>query len=453
MSYFLWIEDFENNAKVTAENVFGSVLDEQLFDEKPVALKKSLAPAGVFIKLDLQEGLGFINRDLLNNIDFAILDIDLIAHDGEISDELLNLIKTYEDYQPSEDEAEDDELRNIACTKLKPIAGFYLYTKLVFEMGFPKSHILFCSNHGENTESIQKAFHAARIALPTIYKKSDEYIKSWVKSNYENPYSRLRRGIIEGCRYLIDKPLRFNGYSADSQKPAYLDLENYLAILSSFLPLNEPENLSSVNKLFIRTLAHEWDEAVKPRKLDNDQVSWAFSWIMKMTRNWSAHSTVFEQLFEKDVAFLFIVNMRAMFDLGAQLAPYERYLLKLFDQPLEQEFFKEKCGSDYKSRQIPLTQSYAAMLNKYGKTFEAINFHDLLNELQKKQTQSNRLLIQGLYQVFWFLTSFGRVYIDPYKVQQQKYLNYQFNYFDYSSQEYLTEIGRHIYHRSFLQGE
>lgn len=453
MSYFLWIEDFENNAKVTAENVFGSVLDEQLFDEKPVALKKSLAPAGVFIKLDLQDGLGFINRDLLNNIDFAILDIDLIAHDGEISDELLNLIKTYEDYQPSEDEAEDDELRNIACTKLKPIAGFYLYTKLVFEMGFPKSHILFCSNHGENTESIQKAFHAARIALPTIYKKSDEYIKSWVKSNYENPYSRLRRGIIEGCRYLIDKPLRFNGYSADSQKPAYLDLENYLAILSSFLPLNEPENLSSVNKLFIRTLAHEWDEAVKPRKLDNDQVSWAFSWIMKMTRNWSAHSTVFEQLFEKDVAFLFIVNMRAMFDLGAQLAPYERYLLKLFDQPLEQEFFKEKCGSDYKSRQIPLTQSYAAMLNKYGKTFEAINFHDLLNELQKKQTQSNRLLIQGLYQVFWFLTSFGRVYIDPYKVQQQKYLNYQFNYFDYSSQEYLTEIGRHIYHRSFLQGE
>lgn len=449
MSYFLWIEDFENNAKVTAENVFGSVLDQRLFDEKPFALKKKLLQEGIFIKLDLQEGLGFINRDFLNNIDFVILDIDLVAHDGEINDELLSLIKTYEDYQPSEDETEDDELRNIACTKLKPIAGFYLYTKLIFEMGFPKSHILFCSNHGESTESIQGAFHAARIALPTIYKKSDEYVKNWVKRNHENPYSRLRRGIIEGCRYLLDKPLRFDRYSSDKGKPAILDLENYLAILSGFFPLNEPEKLSTTYKLFVRTLAHEWDESVKPKKLDNDKVSLAFSWIMKMTRNWSAHSTVFEQLSEQDVAFLFIVNIRAMFDLGDQLAPYERYLLMLFDQPLNHEDFKQQCGDDFKNRQIPLTQKYAVMLNKYGTNFEAINFHDLLNELQKKQTQRHQFLIEGLYQVFWFLTSFGRVYIDPYKVQEQKYLNYQFNFFDYSSQEYLTEIGRHIYRRSF----
>lgn len=448
MSYFLWIEDFENNAKVTAENVFGSVLDGQLFDEKPVALKKSLAPEGVFIKLDLQEGLSFINRDLLNNIDFVILDIDLIAHDGEIKDELLHLIKTYEDYEPSEDETEDDELRNIACTKLKPIAGFYLYTKLIFKIGFPENNILFCSNHGENTESIKKAFHAARIAMPDIHKKSDEYVKDWVKRNYENSYSRLRRGIIQGCLHLKDKPLRFEQYSAD-KKPVALDLQNYLAILSGFLPLNQPENRFTAYKLFVRTLAHEWDEAVKPRKLDNDQVSLAFSWIMKMTRNWSAHTTVFEQLSEQDVAFLFMVNMRAMFDLGAQLAPYERYLLMLFDQPLNHENFKQKCGDDFKTRQIPLTQKYAVMLSKYGTNFEAINFHDLLNELQKKQTQSNQFLIEGLYQVFWFLTSFGRVYIDPYKIQEQKYLNYQFNYFDYSSQEYFNEIGRHIYRRSF----
>jgi hypothetical protein len=449
MSYFLWIEDFENNAKVTTENVFGSVLDDRLFDEKPFALKKNLEPEGVFIKLDLQEGLNFISRDLLSNIDFVILDIDLVAHDGEINDELLSLIKTYEDYQPSEEETEDDELRNIACTKLKPIAGFYLYTKLVFEIGFPKSHILFCSNHGENTESIQKAFHTARIALPIIYKKSDEYVNHWVKSNYENPYSRLRRGIIEGCRFLIDMPLRFDKFSTNDKNPVNLDLENYLAILSGFFSLNKPEKSTTAYKLFIRTLAHEWDEAVKPRKLDKDQVSLAFSWIMKMTRNWSAHTTVFELISEQDVAFLFLVNMRAMFDLGAQLAPYERYLLMLFEQPLNHEDFKQQCGGDFKTRQIPLTQKYAVMLSKYGTNFEAINFHDLLNELQKKQAQSNQFLIEGLYQVFWFLTSFGRVYIDPHKVQEQKYLNYQFNYFDYSSQEYLTEIGRHIYRRSF----
>ncbi len=449
MSYFLWIEDFENEPKVTASNVFGGVLQETLFAEDKRAIKKGFREQGVYVELNFQDGLGFIKVNL-DKIDYIILDIDLPAYgiDG-INNEVLELLKDFEGYQVNEDEPIDESAWQTACNKLKKIAGFYLYTRLVVELGFPKQHILFCSNHGDNTKTIQEAFKTAKIYLPKIHLKSDPDVQIWVKNRYENAYSRLRRGIIEGCRFLIDKPLRFERYSADKEKPAILDAQNYLAILSGFFQLNEPEKLSTTYKLFVRTLAHEWDEAVKPRKLDKDQASLAFSWIMKMTRNWSAHSTVFEQLFARDVAFLFMVNMRAMFDLGAQLAPYERYLLMLFDQPLNHEDFKQKCGEDFKTRQIPLTQKYAVMLSKYGTNFEAINFHDLLNELQKKQTQSNQFLIEGLYQVFWFLTSFGRVYIDPYKVQEQKYLNYQFNFFDYSSQEYLTEIGRHIYHRSF----
>jgi len=54
-----------------------------------------------------------------------------------------------------------------------------------------------------------------------------------------------------------------------------------------------------------------------------------------------------------------------------------------------------------------------------------------------------------LYQVFWVLTSYGRVNIDIHKIQDQKYLNYQFNYFNYAADEYLLEIGRHIYNTSF----
>lgn len=449
MSYFLWVEDFENNPKVTASNVFSGVLDERLFADDRRVIKKEFKQHGVFVELNFQDGLSFI-RTHLDKIDYIILDIDLPAYgvDG-MDDHVLQLLKDFEGYQIDEDEQKNEVARKSACNELKQIAGFYLYTQLVVELGFPKQHILFCSNHGDNTKTIQDAFKTAKIALPKIYLKSDSDVQVWVKERHENAYSRLRRGIIEGCRYLLDKPLRFDRYSADKEKTVVLDVENYLALLSGFFSLNEPEKLSTAYKLFVRTLAHEWDEVVKPRKLDKDQVSLAFSWIMKMTRNWSAHTSVFEQLSEQDVAFLFMVNMRAMFDLGTELASYERYLLKLFEQSLELEVFKEKCGKDYKSRQIPLTQSYAAMLDKYGTNFEAINFHDLLNELQKKQTQNNQFLIKGLYQVFWFLTSFGRVYIDPYKVQDQKYLNYQFNYFDYKSQEYLIEIGRHIYHRSF----
>ena len=232
-----------------------------------------------------------------------------------------------------------------------------------------------------------------------------------------------------------------------------MDLENYLAILSDFLPICEPDEKYSKYKLFVRTLAHEWDEAVRPQKLGHNKVekqtSYSFSWIMKITRNWSAHSNVFDQLSAQDVAFLFVVNMRAMFDLGSEPVPYEKYLFSLFGSPLSEDEFKTICGSNYEDRKIPLTQKYASLLHKYGTNYEAINFHGLLNELQKKQLGKNDFLVEGLYQVFWFLTSYGRVYIDRHRIQEQKYLNYQFVYFNYFDEAYLAYIGRHIYSRSF----
>jgi hypothetical protein len=455
MSHFLWVEDFETSPEVTADNVFGDLFGNKPFSDDERELKRYIENYGVSVELNLQDGLEAITPDLDKKFDYIILDIDLPAYDGDLNQEVLGLLSEFEGYQTLDDEAEDEALRKQACHSLKSIAGFYLYTKLVVELGFPKQHILFCSNHGENTETIQNAFKAAKIKLPKIYQKSDVEVKSWVKDRYENPYSRLRRGVIEGCRYLINKPLRFSEYNSDNKKQEYLDLENYLAILSGFFSLTEPEAPSLAYKLFIRTLAHEWDDAVRPKNLGDSkvdkQVSLAFSWIMKMTRNWSAHSKVFEELSAQDVAFLFIVNMRAMFYLGGELVPYERYLLTLFESPLEVEDFKTIYGSDFKTRQIPLTPSYAWMLHKYGPTFEAINFHDLLNEVQKKSSESNQFLIKGLYQVFWFLTSFGRIYIDPYKIQEQKFINYQFDYFDYGAEVYLAEIGRHIYQRSFSE--
>ena len=230
-----------------------------------------------------------------------------------------------------------------------------------------------------------------------------------------------------------------------------VDVENYLEILKLFMRLREPANVQSTYKLFVRTLAHEWDEAVKPKKLDKQQVTLAFSWIMKMTQNWSAHTHVFDRLKAQDVAFLFIVNMRAMFDLGENLAPYEKHLLSLFKTPLEVDDFKSKVGTGFKDMQIPLTQKYARLINQYGTTYEAIAFHDLLNEFQKKNSSKEDVLVRGLYQVFWFLTSYGRVNIDKHKIQDQKYLNYQFAYFNYAADEYLLEIGRHIYNTSFPQ--
>ena len=464
MSYFLWVEDFENSPKVTANDVFGGVLvDKDLFDDNKQALRKKLSSKGVFVELNFQDGYSFITQKL-KKIDFIILDIDLPAAYSldEINEEVLGLLSNFENYQKHQDETEDETLLKKACDQLKKIAGFYMYTKLVVELGFPKQHILFCSNHGENTQSIQDAFKTAKIALPKIHQKSDSDVQRWVKSCYENSYSRLRRGILEGCSYLKNLPedrYRFKGFIKDTEKqPSVDDLHNYLDVLAGFFPLREPETTVGSYKLFIRTLAHEW-EAAEPQKLNNQNELYAFSWIMKMTRNWSAHSKIFEQLKPEDVAYLFIVNMRAMFDLGDALLPHENHLLGLFGLPINLPEMHEKIGSDHKSRQIPLVEHYAVLLKKTGNTWQAINFHDALNNLQKHKENeiNNGFLIQGLYQTFWFLTSSGSVYIPSNEDQIKSFsvLNYQFRYFDYhkSKEDYLYKLASHIYIRSFPQGD
>ena len=166
MSYFLWVEDFENEPKVTATNVFGELFDPELFSDNKRELKRNFKDHGVLVELNLQDGLGIISSELDKKIDYIIIDIDLPAYDGDLNQEVLGLLSEFEGYQPLDDETEDEALRKKACHALKSIAGFYLYTKLVVELGFPKQHILFCSNHGENTETIQKAFKTAKIKPP-----------------------------------------------------------------------------------------------------------------------------------------------------------------------------------------------------------------------------------------------------------------------------------------------
>jgi hypothetical protein len=458
MSHFLWVEDFETSPEVTADNVFGDLFGNKPFSDDERELKRYIENYGVSVELNLQDGLEAITPDLDKKFDYIILDIDLPAYDGDLNQEVLGLLSEFEGYQTLDDEAEDEALRKQACHSLKSIAGFYLYTKLVVELGFPKQHILFCSNHGENTETIQNAFKAAKIKLPKIYQKSDVEVKNWVKESYENPYSRLRRGVIEACKYLKSIPesnCRFKDFIKDDEKkPSIEDIHNYLDVLAGFLPLKVPENPQTIYKLFIRTLSHVWEaaEPIQEKEKKYSELS-AFFGIMKITRNWSAHGSVFQEIKAEDLAYLFIINMRAMFELGDEALPFEKYLLRLFENPVEDGEMKKVVGRSHEDRSIPLAVNYASMLKNSGNTWQAIDFQDTLNRLQRNKSDrfDNDFFIKGLYQLFWFLTSKGRVYIpnDNLNSERFKALQYQFMHFDYKKTNYIFEIARHIYGRSF----
>ena len=172
----------------------------------------------------------------------------------------------------------------------------------------------------------------------------------------------------------LDRPIGIYRPIKDPNKNVSLeDLHDYLEVLENFLPLCRQENndTTTLYKLFIRILAHEW-EAVEPKPLNSQKEIYAFSWIMKMTRNWLAHSKVFEQLTPQDVAYLFIVNIRTMFDLGDDLLPYEKHLLSLFTTVISTDEMTDRIGDNPRKRNdknpngrnIPLVENYASILKK-----------------------------------------------------------------------------------------
>jgi hypothetical protein len=467
MTHFLWVEDFnisetkrsENIVSSTVSSVFGSILDNtelsaRLAEEDENDAQDFLEENGIFLKLNLLEALDFINDPKeLSKIDFVVLDVDMPLENGQRDNN--NYLSSLIERCPPED-------------ALRKIAGYHIYTELVIELGFPKKHILFCSNHASYFEELKNKFSSANIKPPIspnsnepfLRKEDKGFINQWLNDAHLD-YFVLRRGIIEGCKYLkslSEDKLQFKEFikKDDDKKIELEDIRDYLGVLENFLPLREPSDKAARYKLFVRTLAHEW-EAAEPKQLNGQKELYALSWIMKMSRNWLAHGKVFEQLTAQDVAYLFIVNMRAMFDLGSDLLPYERNLLSLFTDVISVQEMQDKIGKGVQDRKIPLVENYAVLLKKTGNTWQAINFHDALNNLQKNKNKvtESEFLIKGLYQTFWFLTSSGSVFIpfDEEKIKGFTRLQYQFNYFDYhyQKQDYLFELARHIYSRSFSQ--
>jgi hypothetical protein len=218
MTHFLWVEDFNASEKddeyytdkgpganivsSTVNLVFGSVLNEKELHERLDQQDRNdasdfLAEKGIFLKLNLLEALQFIrNPDELAKIDFVVLDVDLQISWPEQKDDNNYLPELIEQYK-SENE-------------LSRIAGYQIYTELVIELGFPKSHILFCSNHAKYFDELKNKFVKANIKPPIspnpekpfLSKDNAVDIKQWL-DRAQCDYFVLRRGIIEGCNYLL----------------------------------------------------------------------------------------------------------------------------------------------------------------------------------------------------------------------------------------------------------
>lgn len=460
MSYFLWIEDFavhdtkvSDIHKVTATQVFGGILNESIFSESKQELKRRLKEYGIFIELDFQSGWRFIREDLAK-IDYVILDIDLPAYSSyPPDDDVKRILKNY--YKCSN--ADDETLLKDACAEIKKVAGFHLYTELVVELGFPKDHILFVSHHGKEQESLKVAFKEAKISPPEIYDKTvtgsdhNPKVRDWIKEKHQSPYSRLRRGIIEGCRTaknLQENKLYFNKYTNENEKILFDDIKNYFQILEEFLPLREPEKgrKKDLYKLFVRTLSHEW-EAAKCIRFSKEKEDAVLARIMRNTRHWVTHnSSLYNDLDEKLIAFLFIVNIRVMFNFeNYELLRHEEKLLKLFDKDALPDLRDTQINSVIRNAYLDLRNKIRDERDE--RIEEAFYFPDMANNIQlsKSMLRNDKpLFAKLLFQMFWLTTC--NPYVDR---NSRTSLEIRFRNFNYSDKPYLRELARHIYRRSF----
>lgn len=455
----LWIEDFGSlqAGKNILNQMFGELLGFDAWDNDLFSLKTKPSDLNEFCTQQKSLHTLYLCRNyfdyaefkenhvILNEIDAVIIDVRL--DNGEHVDLENDIPAPYTDK-----------------SKFHENGGFYIFNDLI-HLGVPTERMCFMTAETSTVKGFENK--CAEIYMPkvTAFEKTDadyKELRKWL-AEQELPYMQLRRGIIEGCRQLkfLKQKLRFDKFSADEKKPAFLDIDDYLKVLENFLSLREPSDKATLYKLFIRTLAHEWEESVEPKKLDDDKTTLAFSWIMKMTRNWMAHNStaIFNKLTEQDVAYLFICNMRAIFDLGNEAKDYEKSLFLLFNKSEESEAFKES-ELIVNEKRIPLVKQYVSYFNEKTKRIQVHNIlHDLQSDKAKLKAKGDDFFINGLYHSFWFLTSEHDDKKDKAKENRdnpnQVYISryYTFNCFDYSQPEFLLKFSSHIYSRSFLKGK
>ncbi|MCB1188936.1 MAG: hypothetical protein KDK90_00770 [Leptospiraceae bacterium] len=301
----------------------------------------------------------------------------------------------------SEQERNDEKIIEKATSKLGrnpkisflKKAGFYIYNILI-RFGIPDDNIAFMTGEkGTLNDFIEDCKFTVVIEPPkNTYEKQNknslEGFRNWLSSKVNDPYLTLRRGIIEGCRFYKSKlenifqnnpndledfilfRKTINPEKSDNF-PDSIDysseLNQYLSKIELYFPISQP-NVNRKEKYFsfLLELVKDWEIANKDglhnyskRKREDGKDDWYdynfknnSNLILKILRNYTAHNLLSKDLKEKDVAFLFMLAMRALFDSDVyQIYPYEKCFERLFDftQNIDNEKIINLLQSSYKS--------------------------------------------------------------------------------------------------------
>jgi len=426
---------------------------KELAKQFKISEQAFLQESGMNLFLNLLEN-GFPKEQIIfltANADINISRIDELREsyrqgNDDLSNEILGII--------TNELSEETVIKCAELIEAEDIEGLCQY----LENHFNK---LNDGNYQNTYNRFCEAYRRCRIEPPKAINKSlneaKQHLNHWLENHERNDYLVLRRGIIEGCEFLKshikedDSNIQFREFiKTENSQPVIeipsTDIKNYLDALSQFLAIKQPNDQNIQYRLFLRTLVHEWEENINPdRKRYKYNDIHTFAWLSKMTRNWTSHAILLEPLDVLIIAFLFLVNMRAMFKLPKEIKPYEKILLGCIstspeiNSELENHIKNSENDIDgiltcLKIPEYKEDKNGQQRFDKNGKEILKV-FGDKINDIYRRNTGQSGAEEHNykgfLLQYFW--------------VNQKANLEK----LTAPSDDFLPTLARHIYSRSF----
>ena len=295
--------------------------------------------------------------------------------------------------------------------------GQWIYQKLL-QNGFRPERLAFLTANKDKvpvmSEQLRRLLFIEDIVA--FGKNESKDLNKWLQEQDEG-YLRLRRGVLDGqmfARHLIENAAYEPVFPAGNPFSRN-ELLNYLdSIRVTFQnPKLPPAEFTTLPK-FLDRIVGLWERAQHGGNLSPIQT--ATHHTLKNVRNWCAHNRL-AFVFTQDVALLYILNMRSVFDdQQSHLRCYEKVLLRLFP-----------CGAEIPPKHLGdcLTSAYRSAWNDYhtkvtvretdykgkclswekerpdGTKYEYTSFNEISNQLVDSAIEGKIAPRQLLAQCFW----------------------------------------------------
>ncbi len=444
----LWIEDFGANTDdyALALEIFGDIIPKDKLDEDEEVAPQLVRLIGEHSLHELHlcrsysEWL-FTYKEHSGDFDIAIIDINLETYRTALK----NVPKIAQNNK-----------------NFDKLAGFHIYHQLI-KNGMPDDNIAFFTAEAGNFPAFREWCGKYLLDTPkyTFEKSKSDFgkLRKWLSMVFNDEYLILRRGIIDGCEFILEELSNTPNQELDKRllfyKTTTVDVEQdpqiyrwelmeYLEYLKDFFPIKEQSNRYHKYSLFVKDLAKDWERSAwsfrrdKSLPLPNsdflrqeDLFYETSQALMKLLRNWTVHDLMKMELAPRDIAYLFMLAMRSKLQLDfTVINKYEKALGGLFDgtsPSLDQDDFyftlEQNLYASYREIKRDMQKGvqfmssirnqYFKMVDAYGKSFESFEDNGaFLETIRNKIQESSMILLyrsywHGLFPLYLEPTSFG----------------------------------------------